>query len=166
MNIEPEQIIENIGWNIERYGKIIFNNFSNDWIDLLLFISTYNIQIGTKTMEFIYDNIDYRENPVNLAAVLINYTKKNKLKKKQSEDLDKLIREKIKLINWTCFFEDPNSWWIIIFYGYPQLKQETKNILSNKLKKVVCISEDEEVLYSDGDSTILLVKKFLIKYIH
>ena len=38
LDIEPDEIIENIGWNIERYEGTIFSNFSNDWIDLLLFL--------------------------------------------------------------------------------------------------------------------------------
>ncbi|WP_342600641.1 hypothetical protein MHB48_06150 [Psychrobacillus sp. FSL H8-0483] len=165
INIQPEYMKENISWNIERYREAIFGNFTNDWIDILLFISTYNIQLNTSTHEYIFNNLDFRDNPVNLAVKLINLSSKGKLPKNEVEKIDKIIKEKISLINWQCFFEDPNSWWVLIFYSFPHLKKDTKDILNIKLKSIIGIEGDEDISYEDNDSAILLANKFIIKFI-
>ena len=49
------------------------------------------------------------------------------------------------------------------FLWLSKVERKIKEVLSNKLKSVVGIQSDEEIYYTDNDTTIKLAKKFLIK---
>ena len=130
---------------IYRFGDKIFNNYINDWINLLIFIGIEDINISKEfENKFISSYLLDKDNiePKSVAGLLI-YLKISENKIDRSDyykKINNLVREKIKIINKNEFFLDKNCWWIIIFSNCPypefyELKIEIDLFLNNlKLK--------------------------------
>ena len=131
-----KDITSSIERSIERFGDKIFNGFNNDWIDLLLFIAIYDIEIPENRLIDLTDGVIKEDNPVLLAALCIFFIKKNRTRIINYK-LNKILEEKITRINWTYMFEDKEIWWVLIFYSYPKLSKTLKDSMTDKLKEYI-----------------------------
>lgn len=131
-----KDVTSSIERSLERFGDKIFNAFNSDWIDLLLFIAIYDIEIPENKLIDLTDRVIKDDNPVLLAALCIFFIKKNRTRKINSK-LNKILEEKIRRINWTYMFEDKEIWWILIFYSYPKLSKTLKKNMTDKLMEYI-----------------------------
>ncbi|OOR15438.1 RNA-directed DNA polymerase, partial [Bacillus cereus] len=121
--LDIKELIER---SIERFEEDIFTKFSNDWIDLLLFFATYQINLPYKLIEKITDIFIKEESPVNLAALCIFAESEFVDSTKIVKSVNKIIKQKIEKINWKEFFQDEHGWWVYIFLSYPKLNKRLK----------------------------------------
>ncbi|PEB21647.1 DNA-binding protein, partial [Bacillus toyonensis] len=156
--LEINEIIER---NIERFEDEIFTRFSNDWIDLLLFFATYQINISYKLIERVTEIFIKQENPVNLAALCIFAESEFVNSPNIVRSVNKLVKQKIEKINWKQFFQDEYGWWVYIFLSYPKLNKQIKKDLTTYLRNIK--SNLESNLESDDSNYAkLIVLNFLL----
>lgn len=143
-NIDITSAVER---SLVRFGDKIFNNFNSDWIDLLLFIALYDIEIPEKKLIDVTEGIIKEDNPVVLAALCIFFIKKNRTRSINYK-LHEILIEKIERINWAQIFEDIEIWWVLIFYSYPKLSKSLKETMEDKLKEYIRkIDVENHVVY-------------------
>lgn len=130
INDETNNVIEK---NIERFNNEVFTNYPSDWIDLLLFFSSYNLNLSLKTLNTIEKKIFIEENPNNIAALSLLINNKKYKSRRIENDIKKTIEKNVRKINWNEFFQDKHSWWVYIFYSYPQLEHNLKVDIKNNL---------------------------------
>ncbi|MCP1450338.1 RNA-directed DNA polymerase [Priestia megaterium] len=121
---------------IERFASEIFKNYSSDWIDLLLFFASYKIHLTANLTSEISNTILKDENPVQIAALCLFYESETVFLPGFVQKVNKLIENKVALINWEDFFEDENSWWVFIFMSYPKISKKIKTSLSDNIEIV------------------------------
>ncbi|PGQ29254.1 DNA-binding protein [Bacillus thuringiensis] len=152
--LDIKELIEN---SIERFEEDIFTKFSNDWIDLLLFFATYQINLSYKLVEKITDIFIKEESPVNLAALCIFAESEFVDSTRIVKTVNKLIKQKIAKINQEEFFQDELGWWIYIFLSYPKLNKRLKNEMIDYLNQVKSKLRPDNV-----DNAKLIVLNFLL----
>lgn len=132
-----------IEFNVERFTSVIertinrnfqtlLDSYINDWVDLLLFCSSYNVNISNQYMVLIKDKVLESNDPHLIAGIMICVNKK-----KACEEFNKLvnveIKSKLSMLNWKNFFSDKFSWWVFIFFSSEYLDEENKAIMSTNL---------------------------------
>ncbi|WP_242488127.1 hypothetical protein [Bacillus sp. TH30] len=152
--LDIKELIEN---SIERFEEDIFTKFSNDWIDLLLFFATYQINLPYKLVEKITDIFIKEESPVNLAALCIFAESEFVDSTRIVKTVNKLIKQKIAKINQEEFFQDELGWWVYIFLSYPKLNKKLKNEMIDYLNQVKSKLRPDNV-----DNAKLIVLNFLL----
>ncbi|PFL73143.1 DNA-binding protein [Bacillus cereus] len=152
--LDIKELIEN---SIERFEEDIFTKFSNDWIDLLLFFATYQINLPYKLVEKITDIFIKEESPVNLAALCIFAESEFVDSTRIVKTVNKLIKQKIAKINQEEFFQDELGWWVYIFLSYPKLNKKLKNEMIDYLNQVKSKLRPDNV-----DNGKLIVLNFLL----
>jgi hypothetical protein len=145
-----KEIIER---NIERFEEHIFLKHTNDWIDLMLLFSNYQLNISNKIIEKIAGKIINEENPVNLATLCLFAESEHVDSYKILREVNSLIRTKIKMINWDDFFQDELSWWVFVFKSYPKLNRTLKQDINEKLDRIK--SELKNISSDEGKRIIL-----------
>lgn len=119
--------------SISKFEKDIFTKYPADWSDLLLFFSSYQLDISKKLLDNISSIILEEENPCTLASLSLlvesPYISSTVIVKKINE----VIKKKIENLNWDSFFEDKLSWWVFIFYSYPKLNRKIKSEIKYNL---------------------------------
>ncbi|EJR98189.1 RNA-directed DNA polymerase [Bacillus mycoides] len=152
--LDIKELIEK---NIERFEADIFTKFSNDWIDLLLFFATYQINLPYKLIEKITDIFIKEESPVKLAALCIFAESEFVDSTRIVKCVNKLIKEKIEKINRKEFFQDELGWWIYIFLSYPKLNKRLQKEMIDYLNEVKSDLRSDNV-----DNAKLIVLNFLL----
>ncbi|MED0796704.1 RNA-directed DNA polymerase [Bacillus inaquosorum] len=144
-----ENIKHSIEDCIENFKNNIFNNYTGDWIDLLLFISSYKIDISNSLLKQITNKILSEENPVHIASVCLFYETNYIELSNFVRNLNQIVKRKLEQLNWEDFFQDEFSWWVFIFYSYPKLSKNNKNFIKKKIcevkDKLECKSSNCEV---------------------
>ncbi|MGP4070148.1 RNA-directed DNA polymerase [Halobacillus sp. B29] len=128
-----DEIIER---NIERFRNDIFRNHPADWIDFLMFISNYNINISTSLIEEITELLIDNETPTHIAALCLMGESKFISSRRIVRKVNTLIKSKLESINWSDFFQDNLSWWVLIFFSYPKLSSKHKQEMNVRLRDI------------------------------
>lgn len=132
---EPNVVKEYISASFEQVSRGLLKIFVRDWIDLLLFISAYDIPITNHTFVKIKNNIYADKDPVNVAAFAIaadSMAISGKIK--ISNEINQMISLHVDKINWDRFSEDELNWWVYIFYSYPGLKPDIREKIKSELE--------------------------------
>lgn len=150
----------------DRFGDVIFNNFKNDWIDLLLFNAVYNIEIAEKKIDTLIDEILCEGNPLLVAAICLYFEKKSKSRKINLR-VNKLLEEKISQINWGNLFQDDRVWWIFIFYSYPKISLGNKDYLKTKLleKKRELKDKENKESQKENKKAVYMAQQLVINFV-
>ncbi|WP_214804310.1 MULTISPECIES: RNA-directed DNA polymerase [unclassified Exiguobacterium] len=145
----------------ERFDSIIFSNYKNDWIDLLVFSAIYNIQFTVKRIASITSEILQEENPILIAGLCLYY---NSIKntKNINAKVNKIIRNNLSKTNWNDLFQDEKIWFILIFYSYSGLNLTVKREIKLKLKKNI---ENLESTSRDDLKSVCLSQKLILEFI-
>lgn len=131
---KAHEVQKSFGNSIMTFSKEVFTNYISDWVDLLLFISCYKINLSYNLIDSISEKIFEKGSPQNIAALYIYLDKMQIENRKYRKRLNDIIEEKLNKINWEKFFEDKLSWWIFIFYSYPYLSKVNKLTIENNLQ--------------------------------
>lgn len=130
---DREKISNLIEENIERFEGEIFNSYPSDWIDLLLFFSSYDLNLSLLVIKKIDRQIFFEENPINLAAYSLFLNQKKYKSISPNKKLNEIVLKNVSKINWTLFFQDKQAWWVLIFLSFPQLDKDLRNEIKHQL---------------------------------
>lgn len=147
------EIKEAVERNLERFEDDIFTKFSNDWMDLLLFFSNYQINISYNLIEKITKIFISNDNPLNLAALCLLAEAKFVNSANIVKKVNKIVKYKIERINWKEFFQDELGWWVYIFLSYPKLNPSLKQSIISNLNN---IKSNLKTTPSDNAKSIVL----------
>lgn len=144
--------------NIERFENEIFKKYSSDWIDLLLFFSSYEINLTTNLMDKITSIILREENPTHIAALCLFYESKSINSTNFFKKVNKIIESKIQHLNWEDFFQDELCWWVFVYMSYPKINKKLKKDIIRNLTDIK--NAFKETSSDDAKSIVL---EFLLK---
>lgn len=121
--------------NVNRFLPNILDDFINDWIDLIIFIGAYDLNLTKGIVDKIISKIFLTNNPHLLAGLTIYMNKKieNKTFNKAVNDI---IYNNISKIKWDDFYIDNLSWWIYIFFSFPYLSRKNKKFIKIQLEEL------------------------------
>lgn len=126
--------LEYISSSLDHVSRHLITAYNRDWIDLLLFISSYQIPIKNQSLIRLKTCILAEKDPVNIAAFAVAIEAMDISGKiKMSNEINEIISHHVNKINWDKFREDEWSWWVFIFYSYPRLKSNTKKLMKDNL---------------------------------
>ncbi|MBE2975809.1 RNA-directed DNA polymerase [Priestia megaterium] len=143
--------------SIERFANDIFKGYSSDWIDLILFFSSYRINLTATLTDSIANIIIKEQNPIKAAALCLFYETRNITASSFVKKINELVKNKIESINWDDFFQDELGWWVFIFISYPKINKKTKEIIINNLRKIM-----DDLKSTPSDDAKLIILNFLI----
>lgn len=129
----PSEIPHYIERNIERFSDKLFTSHVADWIDILLFLSCYKINISTGAFEIIKNKVVTSDSPQYFAALSIYCESLKNNKTEIKNVINKTLEKKLDLINWKNFFSDELSWWVFILYSYPSINSKNKDLIKRNL---------------------------------
>ncbi|SDM64260.1 RNA-directed DNA polymerase [Sediminibacillus halophilus] len=153
-NYDIQEIIER---NIERFENDIFNNHPSDWIDILLFISNYDLNISRSLIEKITELVVSDESPIKIASLCLMAESKFINSRNIVRRVNSLIKSKLESVNWNDFFQDDLSWWVFVFFSYPKINIKLKKEIKEKLSSI-----NEELGNSPANRAKSLIIKFLL----
>ncbi|WP_024427934.1 RNA-directed DNA polymerase [Bacillus safensis] len=153
--------------SIERFENEIFTKYPADWIDLTLILSTFNVQISFKSIEKIKKTLINSKNPLHLSVLCLLDESGYIPNKDFTKEVNNIIHDNIKRINWTDFFQDDLSWWVFVFFSYPKLDDKIKTDIEEKLnvEKIKLNNKSNEEKNNNDNSVPakLLVIEYLLE---